>query len=239
MGRMKRQRRYKACDPFSTNKKVTTKESKYDQPPKENDDGETRKFQRFQIGMQKASLKKKPNTRTALDLDKNVIKKSAKKLKTKQEEMNVEKLPTETKKQYFERLDQNVQDAINTTMMEARTLRKKRKMHLKARSEKLKLKKKQSSEADFNSVLKDNVRFGETVDEPPSITAAPRKTPAKSNKFQDLKLMSLVDKSRSVEQKDKRKEIGEQEKAVMDIERQRVIDAYRLMKKRKENRYTT
>ena len=54
---------------------------------------------------------------------------SSKKVKKeKVVEKSMGKLPNETKKNYFERLDQNIHQAINTTMMEAKTLRKKRKL---------------------------------------------------------------------------------------------------------------
>ena len=37
--------------------------------------------------------------------------------------------PNETKKQYFQRLDESIQEAISKTMMETKTLRKKRKLY--------------------------------------------------------------------------------------------------------------
>lgn len=57
------------------------------------------------------------------------LKKSVKISKAANEEKtaNMEKLPNETRLQYFDRLDQNVQEAITGTMMEAKKLRKKRK----------------------------------------------------------------------------------------------------------------
>jgi len=237
MGRMKRLRTYKACDPFSKKtKKVSSKEIKYDLPPK-NDDQTTRKFQRVQMGIKNPSInmKKRKNYYTN-EPDKHALRKSSKKMMVKREDTGMmEKMTNETKNQYFERLDQNVQNAINTTMMETKKIRKKRKEHLKARSEKLKLKKKQTNR-DFGSVKEDHVKFGERVDEPPTITSAPRNTPKTSNKYQGLKLMAMVDKK-----KDKKSGCIDNEKRKVELEeeRQRVIDAYRLLKKRKEARLAT
>merc|ERR1712025_1292200 len=238
MGRMKRQRRYKTCDPFSqtkNKKKADSTEVKYNLAPKKCDEdnhfGETKSFKRLQTSIQNASSnvkrsKKKPLRAVSEPRSSKKVKKE------KVVEKSMGKLPNETKKNYFERLDQNIHQAINTTMMEAKTLRKKRKLHLKARNEKKKLKKQQPGD-EGKVILKDHVEFGERVDAPPAITAAPRKSSVAPKKYQDLKLMSILGKDATNETSGKKRKLTEDEKESLEVERQRAIDAYRLLKKRK------
>lgn len=236
MGRMRRQRRYKACDPFA--KKDPSKEKKVDLPPgKEADDihfKETKSFLDKQNGIDRAmslgKRKKKKNDvhSNRKDIIQNVGKKLTKGKETKDTTggaaaTQTKQGPHETKKQYFARLDQNVNNAINQSMMQTKILRKKRKLHLKAREEKKKeQKRKKAGEKDENEKgTKSDVKFGEFAAEPPSLTAA------SSNKYKDLKLVAVMKKNEEGSEKKKNKL-----KPVSEEERQRVIDAYRLMKKR-------
>lgn len=245
MGRVRRQRRYKACDPFSNKK---NKEDKFDLPPKRKDTAdvhfeETKSFQYLQekIDRAKSGKSKKQHEQQQIVVSQKELKPKNKKVAgkttaTTTTTSSLEQLPNETKKKYFQRLDRNVQEAINTAMIDTRTLRKKRKKHLQARDEKRKNKQKKNTyegQAKEFSELKDNVKFGDVAKQPPTLIG-PRKAPSKDKPY-DLKLMTLLDggKKKSTDAK-KRKEMTAPERQNFDDERQKAIDAYRLIKKRKE-----
>merc|ERR1711890_19516 len=119
---MKRQRRYKVCDPFAVNKKNASKEEKFDLPPRKADEdyfGESKSFLKLQRGINKAMSGGKVEKQKKKDM-KNVIR-TSRVSKKKSKQVGLEKQPNESKKQYFQRLDQNVNDAINTTMIESKT----------------------------------------------------------------------------------------------------------------------
>jgi len=260
---MRRQRRYKACDPFAKNTKKV-KEPIFDLAPKkkgEDDDHfkESKRFLRFQQGCERAMAAGKrgqhqhldtssvtmeyPNTQT-----KQQIK--AKKKKEKKEEekkAGLERGANETKKEYFRRLDAQVNDAINTTMMDSRTLRKKRKLHLKARDEKKKKKKikNDDNQIETTSTTQETHKFGEYVEAPPDITAKPRNanktddtntttaTKMTKEKLKGLQLMSILEGTKKNKEEVTSSTIKTKElsKEALEKERQRAIDAYRLMKK--------
>lgn len=274
---MRRQRRYKACDPFAhenhRNKNKNgggVKESMYDLAPKKkgndfDDDHftESKRFQDVQRGIERAmAMGKKGQKRSNLNSDVHSCEtptsnKKKKKGKRKDAEEGMlktqEQQPNETKKQYFQRLDQKVNDAINQSMMESRTLRKKRKLHLKARDEKRKKQKKGGvvleeyangvgETNNTNYISQDTFKFGESVDEPPELTAAPRKATINPNKLKSLKLMSILENNKNDKNtKNKKNNNNKVELSgeALEEERQRVIDAYRLMNKRKQARDKT
>merc|ERR1719318_1971777 len=152
----------------------------------------------------------------------------------------------ETKKQFMDRLDVNVQNALNKAMMDTKKIRSKRKQHLKARDEKKKkaIKDKQQSRTlDFHH-LKDNHSFGDVAMQPPELSALPRKAAKSSSNSKNLKLSSLLGQNSSIKANElndrterptkKRKHMTNKEKREFDVNRQNAIDSYRLMKKDKE-----
>jgi len=267
MGRMRRQRRYKACDPFAKKTKKLNEKPFNMAPKKKNDDhfAETKRFQQVQQGIDRAMAigkrggkqqqqqQQQQQQMTHFNMGGEQNKKK-KKQKNKKDDAGggkgLEKQANETKKEYFHRLDKNVNDAINTSMMESRTLRKKRKLHLQARDEKKKkMKKSDTQEEDKGD---DDVTdgtpsapvFGEYCSAPPELTALPRKAAATmgNNKLKGLKLMSILEgnttTSTTTDNKNnktanKSSSSSELSKEALEKERQRAIDAYRLLKKQK------
>lgn len=154
---MRRQRRYKACDPFAKNTKKVN-EPIFDLAPKKGQTGfeddhfkESKRFLERKAGIERAMAVGKQGGGGGGGQMMNFFPteepKPKKEKKKKNDDKNegkkpMEKLPGESKKEFFRRLDAQVNDAINTTMMDNRTLRKKRKLHLKARDEKKKKMKK-------------------------------------------------------------------------------------------------
>ncbi|XP_066914180.1 coiled-coil domain-containing protein 137-like [Clytia hemisphaerica] len=266
MGRMRRLRKLKSCDPFNKQNINASRDKvndKYDKPPskaelKDDNFGDSvTEFQRFQqfveLGASKQNIKNKKKSVSSV-----TEKKSKGKAKEKISKVveNCQQQPGETKKDMFRRLDQNIHNAMTEAIKEEKVVRKKRKEHLKARDEKRKNKGKQVNQTssdgmkDFSS-LSDKVKFGERVDEPPTITSAPRKASLKTQP-KTLQLHSLFNKADNDEKepptksdtssktttKKRRREMNEKEKASFDNERQKAIDAYRLAKKRREMKNT-
>lgn len=257
MGRMKRHRKLKACDPFNkSNLQGYPKvDDIYDKPlTKEqiNDDyhfNESTSFKRFQSAIEfGASIKGKRKVRIEkVNAEKRKVINGKEKIKKIVRES--QQLPGESKRDMFRRLDHNIHQAMNEAMRETKTIRQKRKEHLQARDEKKKKKKTKEIESqqqtgqikDFES-FKDNVKFGEIVDAPPELTAAPRKAPKKEK---TLQLHALFEKNHQNDNKNivsdkpkRRRDMNDGEKEEFDEERQRAIDAYRLVKKRREIRKT-
>merc|ERR1711973_244996 len=253
MGRMRRQRRYKACDPFAKNTKKVN-ERVYDLAPKKKGDDddhfkESKRFLEFQqrcqraMGVGKGGNPQENSMSGMQDSFPGGTKERKKKKKAVKDEdgrkKSLEQGPNESKKEYFQRLDANVNDAINTSMMDSRTLRKKRKLHLKARDEKKKNKSKKDNTQQLTETKEVTSKFGEYVEAPPDITALPRKanqennstTPTSSNKYKGLKLMSLLEGKKDNESSSK--PTAELSKEALEKERERAIDAYRQMKKNK------
>merc|ERR1711973_843894 len=252
MGRMRRQRRYKACDPFAKNTKKVN-ERVYDLAPKKKGDDddhfkESKRFLEFQQRVQRAmgkGGKQQEDSMSGMTSSFPVDKKERKKKKRKEgkdedtRKKSLQQGPNESKKEYFQRLDANVNYAINTSMMDSRTLRKKRKLHLKARDEKKKKKAKKDDIQQLTETKEVTSKFGEYVEAPPDITALPRKanqennstTPTSSNKYKGLKLMSLLEGKKDNESSSK--PTAELSKEALEKERERAIDAYRQMKKNK------
>jgi len=263
---MRRMRKLKSCDPFNKQNINASRDKgndKYDKPPskaelKDDNFGDSvTEFQRFQqfveLGASNQNIKNKKKNVTSV-----TEKKSKGKAKEKISKVveNCQQQPGETKKDMFRRLDQNIHNAMTEAIKEEKVVRKKRKEHLKARDEKRKNKGKQVNQTssdgmkDFSS-LSDKVKFGERVDEPPTITSAPRKASLKTQQ-KTLQLNSLFNKTDNDEKepptksdtpsktttKKRRREMNEKQKASFDNERQKAIDAYRLAKKRREMKNT-
>merc|ERR1712212_214993 len=167
------------------------KEPVYNLAPKKGDSDdhfhESKRFLELQRGIERAMAvgkrgKHQQEDRVNIGADPCPLPANAKKKKKKKQQKDgnegkksLEQGVNESKKDYFRRLDANVSDAINTTMMDSRTLRKKRKLHLKARDEKKKEKaKKDDGEQDHNTTNEVTPKFGEYVEAPPDITAFPR-----------------------------------------------------------------
>jgi putative protein kinase ArgK-like GTPase of G3E family len=95
--------------------------------------------------------------------------------------------------------------------------------------------KKQKKEQDEEIRLVDHIKFGEQVQEPPKLTAIPKKkgyikTPKAPNST--TKKVALVEKMEdSVGRKHKLKELSEADRVTLLQERQRLIDFYRSKKK--------
>jgi len=261
MGRMRRQRRYKACDPFAKNTKKVN-ERVYDLAPKKKGDDddhfkESKRFLEFQQRVQRAmgkGGKQQEDSMSGMTSSFPVDKKERKKKKRKEgkdedtRKKSLEQGPNESKKEYFQRLDANVNDAINTSMMDSRTLRKKRKLHLKARDEKKKKKSKKDNTQESIETNEVTTKFGEYVEAPPDITALPRKAnntnnsttttaTSSNNKYKGLKLMSLLEGKKDNENSSK--PTTELSKEALEKERERAIDAYRQMKKNKVAKFGT
>lgn len=231
MGRIRRQRRYKACDPFSVKKK-NGNEDMYNQPPKQkeviNDHFvENKSYLHFQQKIERGSIKKATNKgrgQTAIKNDKQDKK------------TELQKRGSETNKAFFQRLDRSVQEAIDKAIVKTKTIRKKRKEHLKARDLKKKNKKIDDLHTDFSS-FGDKVLFGQVVQQPPCSLPAPRKAPVKGKMSRNLLLIPLLEKKeneiQSVDDK-KRRNMSEKERVEFDAKRQKAINAYRLLKKKRK-----
>lgn len=240
MGGLRRQRKYKACDPFSKEQlkkgkggnKKDDKDKKYDKPPKKSEcDNHFEESKSLKIFKRQIELGQGRKKIKHMKKDIDVVKGKKKHRVKEALEKAGGKLPSETQKQYFHRLDDNIQKAVNDTMKDDKKLRTKRKEHLKSRDEKKKAntnKLEIEKSKDFSS-LKDEVKFGEVAQAPPTMKFAPRRAP--TNKPKTLHLSSMMEGSGKLK---KRKEMSEAECEAHDTERQRAIDAYRMIKKRKE-----
>eukprot|EP00112_Aurelia_sp_Birch-Aquarium-sp1_P014244 Seg3062.1 transcript_id=Seg3062.1/GoldUCD/mRNA.D3Y31 product="Coiled-coil domain-containing protein 137" protein_id=Seg3062.1/GoldUCD/D3Y31 len=231
MGRIRRQRSLKDVDPFSKEEdsrgaKLKKKDKQYDLAPKYKDDR-----------MENDKIPKK--SRQLMALSKVISEKTKKRKKKKTAESNsTQRKKGETKKQYFRRLDGEVNEALNKAMMQTKKLRGKRKDHLKKRDEKLKSKKSNTewSENESKNPSQDIIKFGEVVSQPPSISAVPRKAKTKTGSS-DLKLASLLkgeSKEKVTQSTFKRKEMTESMKRIHDQEREKVISEYRKLKQRRK-----
>lgn len=247
MGRLKRQRQFKSCDPFSKkgNRKSNPDDDKFDKAPSKNDNhfAESGGFKKFQSFIEMSSTNERKDTKKPGENTKQ--KPEVKKSKIAKVVENYQQLPGESKKDMFRRLDQNIHSAMNEALCDEKVLRKKRKEHLKARD--TKKKNKQTGKTPDGKQLKefsgltDKVKFGERVDAPPALTSAPRNAARSAGKPKILRLHSLLgEKKSSTQDKEttpnvkRRREMADGEKEKFDEERQRAIDAYRLAKKRRE-----
>jgi len=249
---MKRQKKYKSIDPFNKNNlngKSKADDDKFNKAPSKKDDhfAESAGFKKFQNFIEMTSPKERKDTRKPKHEEKKKKQKPDVKSKMSTIVKGHEQLPGESKVDMFRRLDNNIHVAMNEAINEEKVLRKKRKEHLKARDAKKKNKGKTPEEKAIKefSGLKDDVKFGERVDAPPSLTSAPRNAAKSAGKPKILQLHSLLGdketKKNNPQQQQKnnsgikrRREMGEVEKEKFDEERQRAIDAYRLAKKRRE-----
>ncbi|XP_057311215.1 coiled-coil domain-containing protein 137-like [Hydractinia symbiolongicarpus] len=231
MGRIRRQRRYKACDPFSVKKK-TGNEDMYNQPPKQKEVindyfVKNKSYLHFQQKIKRGSIKKSTNKghrQTAIKNDKQ----------TKKTEF--QKRGSETNKAFLQRLDRSVQEAFDKAIVKTKTIRKKRKEHLKARDLKKKNKKIDDLHTDFSS-FGDKVLFGQIVQQPPCSLPVPRKAPVKEKMSRNLQLIPLLEKKENeIQSVDDRKKryISKKERMDFDAKRQKAINAYRSLKKKRK-----
>ncbi|XP_052070639.1 coiled-coil domain-containing protein 137-like isoform X2 [Mytilus californianus] len=141
----------------------------------------------------------------------------------------------------------NIED-IDGDLKKKKSMSKSRKEKLKHKKEKMKQKKHErdidNKETEF---LKDDIQFGEVVSAPPILTSKPRKA-VKDEQFSKPGKRSLLLKeiilansasspnsslrssNREIGQTTKRKNLSMAKQQVMDAERQKAIDLYRLMK---------
>lgn len=236
MGRMSRYKKIKSCDPFykgpRRDKNTTCNKSmmKNGKLIEQEMPRAAKDLFRRQLAMKnQTSMKKRSQT------------------KKKQVTPKFQRIPGESKKQYFDRIDHEAAIDVAVSLKESRGMREGRKKHLNERKKKMKEKKRALGEnASFDS-MKDDVRFGEVVMEPPTLTAKPRKASKTTKGSKPLLLHSLISQKKEADsdtnsQTEKSRDSGlpkskkrknmsaaEQEKA--DKERERAIMAYRLMRK--------
>lgn len=142
----------------------------------------------------------------------------------------------------------NIEDIDEGDLKKKKSMSKSRKEKLKHKKEKMKQKKHErdidNKETEF---LKDDIQFGEVVSAPPTLTSKPRKA-VKDEQFSKPGKRSLLLKeiilansasspnsslrssNREIGQTTKRKNLSMAKQQVMDAERQKAIDLYRLMK---------
>ncbi|XP_065065978.1 coiled-coil domain-containing protein 137-like [Rhopilema esculentum] len=229
MGRIGRQRRFKSIDPFAT-KSSTDGGKKYDLAPKSKDLVDSNDF----VPRKARKIMKL----TELSKDSHAITK--RKHKSKKSPLAKLMKSGESRKQFLNRLDKQASEALNKAMTETKKLRDKRKEHLKKRDKKLKSRKsKQDIFPQKQESNQEEVKFGEVVSQPPTLSAVPRKAKSKSTKpALDLKLMDIIkgknnDKAIDKLYKTKRKEMTDKMKKIHDEERQQAINEYRKIKQRK------
>uniref|UniRef100_A0A8C5R620 Coiled-coil domain containing 137 n=1 Tax=Leptobrachium leishanense TaxID=445787 RepID=A0A8C5R620_9ANUR len=109
-----------------------------------------------------------------------------------------------------------------------------KKDHFYRRKEDKAMKKKEEKEASRleKDLFKDKVEFGEVAMEPPQITAKPRKSSANTKPGQKSLLLKKMFENGGASSKPST--ISMARKRVIEEERERVIEAYRQMKKRKQ-----
>ncbi|EDO27555.1 predicted protein [Nematostella vectensis] len=156
----------------------------------------------------------------------------------------------EGKREFFNRIDHEAAMAVAESMKTNRKMSDRRKNHLKQRRKKMKqkrLQKMSADELDF-SKFKDETKFGEVVQEPPSLTAKPRKAKQESQGTKGLLLNKMLTNTskesdspaikREISNTElpkakRRKHMSPAEKAMMDKEREKAISAYRISKMKK------
>ncbi|KAJ7371119.1 hypothetical protein OS493_027807 [Desmophyllum pertusum] len=180
--------------------------------------------------------------------NKTTVKKTDRK-KKKQGMTKFQRIPGESKKQYFDRIDREATVEVAETLKASRKMRDGRKKHLNERKQKIKEKKRSSEEhASFDS-MKDSVRFGDVVMQPPSLTAKPRKASQKNKGSKTLLLHSLISQEQDTNidtkaqiktpanpglpKTKKRKHMSALERDKADKERERAIMAYRQLRKQR------
>eukprot|EP00794_Sanderia_malayensis_P009064 gene9064-10032_t len=244
MGRIGRQRKFKSVDPSHGFSQET--DSKYDLAPKDHDIQSRipRKMKRL-LSASKVSIRK--------DTRQSKLDKSKRKAVKRKEKEAFRIKPGESRKEFFNRLDNQVETALNKAMMKTKTLSERRKSHLKKRDEKRKQKKKKNlfmhgeisqkvnNDKQEESVT-DHVKFGEVVNEPPQISAKPRKAKTKQVAVSTMKLAAVLsskseDKCDASEDTKWTSELSTiaNDKRLLEEERNKAISEYRKLKHRKRN----
>ncbi|XP_031563355.1 coiled-coil domain-containing protein 137-like [Actinia tenebrosa] len=248
MGRVSKHRKTKSCDPFYKGKKT-------DLPTK------IKKIKKCAEGSGLEEQKMPRTMKDILERAKQMKGKKKKKLKRldegnkkvkKKKQALFQQQKGESKKKYFNRIDREAASAVVESMKKNKKMSERRKSHLKKRKEKEKVKKNPeralSTIKEFSD-FKDEVKFGDVVLQPPMLTAKPRKAPLESKAKKSLLLSSKFlskenqtlkssdkpegsDDKNSIPKSKKRKHMTEIEKAVLDKERMRVIEAYKAAKKK-------
>lgn len=238
MGRMSRYKKIKACDPFYKGPKKD-KNSACNKPLLKND----------KLRDQEMPRAAKDLFRRQLDLKRQTTTRRKETKKKKPGIPKFQRIPGESKKQYFHRIDHEAASEVALSLKASKKMREGRKRHLNERKRKVKDQKMSFKENTGFNAIKDNVRFGEVAMEPPSLTAKPRKAPKTNKGMKPLLLHSLIseEKERNTEKKTqtettkdsglpktkKRKHMSAVERDTADKERERAIMAYRLMRKQR------
>lgn len=235
---MSRYKKIKSCDPFYKGPKKESKATSAKSLAKKEKLGEQ--------GMPRAA---KDLMKRQLVMKKTAVKKRTvrKQKKTAQSEMKkFQRIPGESKKEYFNRIDQEATQEVAEALKASRKMRDARKKHLKDRKEKMKEKKRLSQENASFDLTKDNVRFGDVVMQPPSITAKPRKAAEANKGSKALLLHSLIPQNTKdtnvqnrtpdnsgIPKTKKRKHMSALEQEKADKEREHAIMAYRMIRKQR------
>jgi len=227
MGRVSRHKKVKSCDPFFKGSKKGQGKSKKEKSGKDASSSQNSSALVDQHVPRKAK-------QIMQFTSGSVVKRKRKDPKKKNVSKVLEKKPWESKREFFDRVDEHTKEKMSQIMKVNKPLRQKRKEHLKGRKEKEKTRK--AGEEDFKSEkFREDIKFGDVVEQPPIITTLPRKAAAKKVGRSEL----LLEKSLASAQEDsssqikKRKNMTSAEKRQFDSQRESVIQAYRLAKKRK------
>ncbi|XP_048576060.1 coiled-coil domain-containing protein 137 [Nematostella vectensis] len=250
MGRISRHKKIKSCDPFHkgpnkiTNEKISKKSVLAEKKMLKDEQGIPRGMRdlisRAKVLASKKKKKKKEG-KQALTIEQK--KKAV--LKSK-----FQRKVGEGKREFFNRIDHEAAMAVAESMKTNRKMSDRRKNHLKQRRKKMKqkrLQKMSADELDF-SKFKDETKFGEVVQEPPSLTAKPRKAKQENQGTKGLLLNKMLTNTskesdspaikREISNTElpkakRRKHMSPAEKAMMDKEREKAISAYRISKMKK------
>lgn len=235
---MSRYKKIKSCDPFykgprkdskPTSSKPVAKEEKLEEQ-----------------GMPRAA---KDLMKRQLIMKKTATKKKAEKKQKKTAQSGTKKfqrIPGESKKEYFMRIDQEATQEVAEALKASRKMRDGRKKHLRDRKKKITEKKRLSEENASFDLTKDDVRFGDVVMQPPSITAKPRKAAEANKGSKALLLHSLLPQktketnmqnrtpdNSGITKTKKRKHMSALEQEKADKDRKRAIMAYRMIRKQR------
>ncbi|RDD38211.1 hypothetical protein TrispH2_009373 [Trichoplax sp. H2] len=246
----KKFRKVKSIDPFYRGpRKADSKGDTYDLPPsaaKANDKRQgahpKRKFKNNPESNENRKRKPRPRKSPTTKVSN----------KSKPKPHFASKQPHESMKKFYDRIDREANEIVTEQMKDLKEIRAKRREYLKVRREKLKEKnrKKKDDKHDEFKELKDEIKFGEVVQQPPRITAKPRKSVEKAV-ASNLLLDKLLSKDKKVDydnkeendrgadwKKKKFRDMTTTEKQSILAERSKAILAYRQLvaKKRFESK---
>lgn len=235
---MSRYKKIKSCDPFYKGPRKGN-DSISNKPVLKNDKHNEQEMPRAAKDLFRRQLAMKK---------KSTMKKTDKK-KKKQGMTKFQQIPGESKKQFFDRIDREATVEVAEYLKASRKMRDGRRKHLNERKKKMKEKRRSSEENTSFGLMKDSVRFGDVVMQPPSLTAKPRKAAQTTEKSKTLLLHSLVSQEKDTKsdanaqtktsvssglpKTKKRKHMSALEQDKADKERERAIMAYRLMRKQR------